>query len=232
MNSRKRPYSSPSREEQARATRTAILRAAAELFVDPGYGRASVAAVARRAGVTGQTIYNAFGSKQALLKAAYDVTLAGDDEPMPLARRPDVVAMYQLADPVEFLRAYAALGRRLLERLAPLMVQIAAGAATGDPDLVEHQRVTDGERLVGTAMVVKRVVELGGLAPGLPVDAARDRIWTLNSVEIWHLLTRSRGWSGDDYQDWIGDQMCAAILDPALLTERGRATEPPRHPYP
>lgn len=217
MNSRKRSYSSPSRELQARATRTAILRAAAELFVDPGYARASVAAVARRAGVTAQTIYNVFGSKQALLKAAYDVTLAGDDEPVPLARRPDVVAMYQLTDPAEFVRAYAALGRRVAERVAPLMVQISAGATTGDPDLIEHQRVTDGERLVGTGMVVRRVIDLGGLAPGLTFEVARDRIWTLNSAEVWHLLTGARGWTGDDYQDWIGDQMCAAILDPALL---------------
>ncbi len=217
MKSARRSYSSPARQQQMRTTRTAILRAAADLFVDPGYGRASIAEVARRAGVTAQTIYNAFGSKQALLKAAYDVTLAGDDEPVPLARRPEAVAMSELTDPVALVRAYAALGRRVAERVAPLMLQIAAGAATGDPDLVEHQRVTDGERLTGTGMVVQRVIDLGGLAPDLPFEVARDRIWTLNSAEVWQLLTRSRGWSGDAYQDWIGDQMCAAILDPRLL---------------
>jgi len=217
VKSRRRTYESPVRERQAQATRSAILRAAAELFVDPGYGHASMAAVARRAGVTAQTIYNTFGSKQVLLKAAYDITLSGDEEPIPLAERPDVKAMYRLADPAEFLHSYAALGREVVERVGPLMLQIAAGAAAGDPDLVKHQMVTDGERLVGTGMVVHRVVDLGGLAPGLSVEVARDRIWTLNSVQVWDLLTHSRGWTGEAYAAWIGDAMCAAILDPALL---------------
>ena len=52
------------------------------------------------------------------------------------------------------------------------MLQIAAGAAGGEPDLVEHQRVTDAERLVGTGMVVRRVAELGALQPGLSPDEA------------------------------------------------------------
>jgi len=212
VNSRRRSYASPVRDRQARATRAEILRSAAELFVEHGYGRTSVGAVAARAGVTAQTIYNTVGSKPALLKAAYDATLAGDDEPVPLAERPAVRAMYALRDPAALLHAYAVLGRGLLERVGPLMLQIAAGAVSGDADLVEHQRVTDGERLGGTGMVTRRVAELGGLAPGLEPDEARDRIWTLNSVQVWDLLTHARGWSGDAYERWIGDAMGAAVL--------------------
>jgi AcrR family transcriptional regulator len=44
--------------------------------------------VARRAGVSTQTVYNAVGGKPALLRAVYDVTLAGDDHPVPIAERP------------------------------------------------------------------------------------------------------------------------------------------------
>lgn len=216
MNFEKRSYDSPVRARQALATRAAILGAAAELFVDQGYGRTSVGQVAARAGVTAQTVYNAVGSKQALLKAAYDVVLAGDDEPVPLAERPEVKAIYARPDAAELLHAYARLGRQVAERIGPLALQIAAGAAAGDPDLVEHERVTDAERLVGTTMVVRRVRELGGLAPGLAVEQARDRIWTLNSIQVWSLLTRTRGWTGEAYAQWIGDQMCAAILDLGL----------------
>ncbi|HEU5484302.1 MAG TPA: TetR/AcrR family transcriptional regulator [Microlunatus sp.] len=210
----KRSYDSPARERQAQATRAEILTVAAALFAAQGYQRTSVAAVADMAGVTAQTIYNAVGSKQALLKAAYDRTLAGDDEPVSMAERPDVRAMYQLEDAVEFLHAYARLGRRVVERVGPLMLQIAAGAAAGEPDLVTHQQVTDGERLVGTGMVVQRVADLGALAAGLTPEVARDRIWTLNSAQVWGLLTLSRGWSGDAYEEWIGEAMCAAVLDP------------------
>jgi AcrR family transcriptional regulator len=182
------------------------------MFVHRGYSATSVADVARHAEVSAQTVYNAFGTKQGLLKAAYDVALVGDDRPVPLAERPEVRRLYALDDASALLQGYARLGRTVVERVGPLMLQIAAGAAAGDPDLVTHQRTTDGERLAGTAMVAARVEQLGSLAPGLTVEAARDRIWTLNSVEVWHLLTATLGWSGVEYERWIGEMMCAAVL--------------------
>lgn len=211
MNS-SRGYDSPVRERQAKATRRAVLEAASTLFVTQGYARTSVAAVAALAGVTAQTVYNAVGTKKDLLKAAYDVNLVGDDEPVPLAQRPDVIALYAQTDPAAVVRGYASLGRRTVERVGPLALQIAAGAAAGEPDLVEWQRVTDGQRLTGVTMLIARVCELDALLPGLSPDRARDRIWTLNSIQVWHLLTGARGWTGTEYEDWIGDAMCAAVL--------------------
>jgi AcrR family transcriptional regulator len=181
-------------------------------FHADGYAATTVAAVARDASVSAQTVYNTFGTKAALLKAAYDMTLAGDDDPVPLAERPEVRALYAETDASRFLRGYAALGRTVVERVGPLMLLIAAGADAGDPDLVALRDTTDSERLVGTSMVVAKVADLGALDPALTRDAARDRIWTLNSVQVWHLLTAGRGWSGDEYAAWIGDAMCAAIL--------------------
>jgi AcrR family transcriptional regulator len=207
-----RRYDSPVRAQQAGATRRAILDAAVELFVAQGYATTTVAAVARAAGVSIQTVYNGFATKPTLLKAAYDVTLAGDDEDIPFAERPEVRAVYARSDAGEFLRGYASLGRTLLDRVGPLMLQVAAGAAAGDPDLVALQRTTDDERAAGTLMVARHVAELGTLAPGLTPERARDRIWTLNSVHVWHLLTAGRGWSMDDYEEWIGTAMCDAVL--------------------
>lgn len=207
-----RAYASPARERQARQTRRDILAAATDLFVTQGYAGTSVAEIAQRAGVSAQTVYNAVGTKRELLRAAYDVTLVGDDEPVALAERPEVRRMYATTDPVALLHSYAALSRRTLGRLGPLMLQIAAGAAAGEPDLVEHVRVTDDQRLTGVSMLIGRVVELGALHPGVGPERGRDRIWTLNSVQVWHLLTGVRGWSGQEYEDWIGDAMGAAVL--------------------
>lgn len=208
----RRPYRAGLRAEQAAATRTRVALAAADLFARDGYAATAVADVARAADVSAQTVYNAFGSKAALLKAAYDLTLAGDDQDLPLAERPEVRALYAQTDAAAFLRGYADLGRSLLERLAPLVLQVHAGAAAGDPDLVDLVATTGAERLVGTGMVVRRVAELGVLRPDLTADQARDRIWTLNSVEVWHLLVDLRGWTPGAYADWVGDQMCAAVL--------------------
>jgi AcrR family transcriptional regulator len=208
----RRPYRAGVRAEQAAATRTRVAASAADLFAREGYSVTTVADVARAAGVSGQTVYNAFGTKAALLKAAYDLTLAGDDQDVPLAERPEVRALYAQTDAAAFLRGYADLGRSLLERLAPLLLQVHGGAAAGDPDLVALVGTTDAERLVGTGMVARRVDDLGALRPGLTVEQARDRIWTLNSVEVWHLCVDRRGWTPREYADWVGEQMCAAVL--------------------
>lgn len=56
----------------SRQKRSAILRAARELFVADGFDRTSVDAVAARARVSKRTVYDYFGDKQSLLEAVFD----------------------------------------------------------------------------------------------------------------------------------------------------------------
>jgi len=84
-----RRYDSATRLAKARRTRMRILSAARDLFLVDGYVGTTLDAVAATAGVSPQTVYNLVGGKATLFKAVYDVTLAGDDEPIPIARRPD-----------------------------------------------------------------------------------------------------------------------------------------------
>ena len=209
-----RSYRSPLREEQARQTQRRILDAAYALLLEQGYTATTMAAVAGRAGVSAQTVYKTFGSKPALTKRVYDVTLVGDDEPVPFADRPEVVALHQETDPRRLLAGYASLGRGLLERLGPLLRVLVAGARAGDADLGELVDTLGRERLIGAGQVAARLVELGGLGPGVDQQRARDAIWTLNSVEVWSLLTEQRGWSGDEYARWVGRAMADAVLPP------------------
>ena len=76
---------SAARAEQVRETRRKVVAAARDLFLRRGYTGATVEAIAHRAAVSPQTVYNVIGGKAAVLKAVYDVTLAGDDEPVPKA---------------------------------------------------------------------------------------------------------------------------------------------------
>ena len=76
------------RADHSALTRRRILDAAGRLFAERGYLGATLAEVAAAAGVSVQTLYNSIGSKATLLKAVYDVTLAGDDEPVPMRERP------------------------------------------------------------------------------------------------------------------------------------------------
>jgi AcrR family transcriptional regulator len=67
----KKPYSMELRAAAAEATRERILDAAGEAFLDSWYDDVTLAGVARRAGVSGQTVLNHFGSKERLFAAVH-----------------------------------------------------------------------------------------------------------------------------------------------------------------
>lgn len=215
-----RTYRSPVRADSANRTRAVITEAAGRLFLRQGYTGTSVAAIAREAGVSGQTLYNVFGTKAELLKQVYDVTLVGDDQPVPFAARPEVQALYALQDPAELLRGYFAVGLVLLDRLGPLAGVIRAGASAGNPDLVAQLATMNAERLAGVSGVIRRLRDLGPFRAGVGEDEARDVVWTLNSVEVWQLLVGLRGWSGERYVAWVSRTAAEAILPvPRVLPE-------------
>src|SRR5260370_21484086 len=70
------------RESNARETRRRIIEAGLRLFLENGYVNTTVQGIAQAAGVAPATIYQAFGTKHAVLAAALDVTVAGDDAPL------------------------------------------------------------------------------------------------------------------------------------------------------
>jgi len=79
---RRREAGAASRAE----TRRRLLRAAGEEFAERGYHAATVTRIAERAGVTVQTLYLAWGSKRALLRAFMEASLSGDpDRPRSLS---------------------------------------------------------------------------------------------------------------------------------------------------
>jgi AcrR family transcriptional regulator len=210
----RRRYDNRRRQEQALQARRRILDAAYRLFLNQGYPGTTMAAVARAAGVSVETVYKSFGSKAALAKKVWDVTLVGDDQPVPLAQRPEFTAMTAEPDPRRMLTGYAAIGRMLLERLGPLQRVILQGAQAGDPELRELLATIDIERLAGATGFVAKLAEQGALRRGLDPEEARDVLWTLISPEVCRLLVDGRGWSLDRWERWLADTLAAVLLDP------------------
>jgi AcrR family transcriptional regulator len=214
VKSDRRTYTSTLRAQQSAQTRAAVITAARGLFLEEGgYARTSLSAIAAAAGVSIQTIYNTFGSKAGLLKAVYDTTLAGDDDPIPMGQRPEFLAMERETDPSMLLQHYARIGAGLMRRLGPFYARIREGAGAGDPDLVALLETTGRERLVGATEVVASLLKLGPLRPGLTAARARDIIWTHTSYELWDLLVLQRGWSVRAYADFLGSSMSRALLE-------------------
>src|SRR5262249_56395056 len=87
-----RSYAGSGRRARARARGLAVVLAAGDLFERDGYRPTTIAAIAAHAGVSAESVYKGFGTKAALAKAVFDLALAGDDEPVPVAERPAMQA--------------------------------------------------------------------------------------------------------------------------------------------
>lgn len=211
----KRRYSSALRTEQTAIARTRILAAAGTLFVERGYLGTTLAAIAKEAGVSVQTVYNVIGGKPALLKTVHDVTLAGDDEPIAMMDRPEYQAILAATDARECIAGYARMARLIGERTMTLLRMAHAQAATGDPELTEHIRTVDAQLEIGSGMMAQHVAGKFGLREGLDVEAATDILWSLNSSDLAYRLVITREWGWDRYEQWHGRTMADLLLGPA-----------------
>src|SRR5215475_12847891 len=120
--------------ERSRQTRQKILKAAYELFVEQGYGASTLQGIAERAGVAVQTIYFTFGNKPSLLKELVDVTIAGDDEPIPTIQRSWFLDALAAGTAEAQLRTHVQGTCGILQRVAPIMDVLRAAGAQ-DPSL-------------------------------------------------------------------------------------------------
>lgn len=213
MSTPKRTYTSAIRADQARQTRQRVIAAAHRQFVAHGYTDTSIEAIARDAEVSQQTIYNTVGNKAALLAVAYDAALAGDEETVAIADRPEFQAVLAATDAHNCLELYAALGRQLAERAAPLVAMILA--ESGNPEVRALAASIEEQRAQGTRTVARHIAKRFGLRSGLTAKEASDVLWTLTAPEIPSRLIRDRKWTWGRYQDWFTDTLTNAMLDPA-----------------
>ena len=207
----RREYDNSARAAAARETRARILAAAHDLLVSEGAPALTVAGLARVAGVSPQTIYNSIGGKAEVLKACYDVTLAGDDEPVPMSERPAFRAMFEVDSAAAFVERYAAWCRIVYDRVGPLlgaMVRPDAGGAGAEAFLAQIER----ERRFGTRGAIGAFAERFGLPAGAELERAVDAVWTLNSPEVYDRLVGRSSWSPGEYEAWLVGQLRATLL--------------------
>ena len=217
-----RSYASAVRDDQARDTRRRILAAADRLLLAGGYASMTIARLADAARVSPQTVYNAVGGKAAVIKAVYDVRLAGDDEPVAMNDRPEIQAVRTASSGAEALRHYVDLSRLLYARVGPLLAALPTGPGA-DPTLAEFLATIDRERRIGNTGIVTHLHTRFGLTPGLEVDRAIDITWTLTSAQTAVMLVERCGWTLDAYADWLADTLIHSLLDLAPPTH----TSPP-----
>ena len=220
----RRPYRSTLREDQARATRRAVVGAARDLFVELGWSRTTIDAVAARAGVSRKTVFTSVGGKAALLKLALDWALVGDDEPLPMSERQVIAEMEQLTDPRALVARWARFVAALEERAAPLAAVLVV-AADADLEAADVHAVSERNRLRGAEFIVARLTATDGLRPGLTTERAVAATLVLMDPAVHRTLVREHGWTHAEYADWIERAAVAELLeaDDAEGTTRPRA---------
>ncbi len=206
-----------SRAEKTRLTRRRIVGAAAELFLDQGYGATTLDQVAARAAVAVQTVYFHYGNKATLLKQALDMAAVGDDEPVALLDRPWLETLTAEQDPVRIIELWTAGGREILERVAPLLA-VVRGTAGSDPDLAAQWDLNEGQRRTAFRALGELLADRAALRPGLTAEDAADLAFLISSVENYIVATRTLGWTPQRWQS-----ATTAMLASSLL---GKITEP------
>lgn len=196
--------------EKSRQTRQRILQAAYELFVDQGYGATTLQGIAERAGVAVQTIYFAFGNKPSLLKELVDVTIAGDDEPIPTMQRAwfrDALAAHTAEAQ---LRAHVGGTCEVLQRVAPIMDVLRAAGAQ-DPSLAGMWQQDTDPRLEVQTAAARSLIAKPGAKADLTVQYAADLLYGLLSPQLYLLFIRDRGWTPDRWEQWVYDTLHAQL---------------------
>ncbi len=210
-------------ERMRRETQGIVLRAASDEFAEQGYAGATIRKIADRAEVSVQSVYSAWGSKRALLRGVLESALTGNPEAELDERAVDRVWGAGLAvgaDPEVVLRF-----------IARQFCQIARQAATGwltyldaigtDPMIAADWQQLMSVRRDSFSIHIGRIADVD-FRPGLNRQSAIDTAWVIVSPQSYDLLVRRAGYDEGRFEQWIGDTLCAALLDPTRRSGHDR----------
>jgi AcrR family transcriptional regulator len=177
-------------QARTRLARRAVLDAARALFLERGYGATTIEAISRASDVPQATVYRLFSSKQGILKVLVDATVAGDDEPVPVAERAPVRALLSAADPRDRLAGLAAVCVDINTRTAPIHGVLLSAA---DSDTVAAALLDEltRQRQEGQGRVATSLARSGALRHGVRAQDAADVIHALASPEVYRSTASS-----------------------------------------
>ena len=211
----KRTYTSPQRQEQARATRLKMLEAARRLFVANGYVTTTLPAIAREAGVSAATVTATFRTKLGVFEALSVWSVRDDEIARPLAEQPWWREMLDELDPARQLARHASNVRRIHDRTTDLF-EIARSAAGAEPEVAALRRRLGEAHLSDDRQVAQSLAQKGALGPGVTPEQATDLLWALGSADLYRLLVVDRVWPREQYEQWLASAWIHALLNPRI----------------
>ena len=142
-----------------------------------------------------------------------EVSIAGDDQAVPLADQPHVRALLADPDPGNQLTGFAGIIHGILSRAEPLYRILVSAAAT-DPDAAALLAELTQQRQQGQAQFARSLARTGALRPELRERDAADIIHALTLPEVYRLLVCDRGWRPHRYEQWLAQTLIGQLLPP------------------
>ena len=157
-----------------------------------------------------QTLYLAWGSKRALLRAYMESTLTNGER-----------------EPGDVLGRFAALSaRHVIEELAALFGETAARSALGwelyrdasasDPAIAADWTELQLLRRITFAKILN-MVPASEYRTGLTRASAADTAWAIASPETYSLLTAKLNYTLAEYREWLSKTLIVVLLDKGPL---------------
>jgi AcrR family transcriptional regulator len=202
-----RTYQSARRTQAAADTRAAILDAALRLFCEHGYGKVTVQDIAREASTAVPTVYASTGGKVAILGTLIEEA-TGD----PIVAE-TLSAVDECADASEAIRVLVH-GVRVDNERYHHIIQVMKDAATLDDNAAGVLARSDEMYRQYLEQAVDHVRKVGTLRQGVTPERAADIAWYYLGHQSWSLLAVSRQWPWDDAEQWVAEQLAAALLSP------------------
>ena len=200
-------------QARTRLARIAVVQAARTLFLEGGYPGTTIEAISELSDVPPATVYRLFSSKLGILKALLDISVAGDDDIVPLEERPFVRALLADPDPRNQLSGFAGITSGIQSRTEPIY-RILVSAAGSDPDAAALLADRTRHRQQNQSGIARSLARAGALRPGLREREAADIIHALMSPEVYRLLVGDRGWSREQYEQWLTGILIDQLLPP------------------
>jgi AcrR family transcriptional regulator len=187
------------------------------VILERGFAGATMRTIAARAGVSLPMVELLFGTKGRLLKAAIDVAIVGDDEPVAVLDRSWAQAAVEADTAQGLLAVVAGVLGSAQERSAGLVLA-AFEAASTDVELEELAGQLTAQRATTAGWIVDQLAGKAPLREGCAREEAVDTVWVLMDPAVFDRLTRQRRWTLPQYQQWFARSVDRLLLGDTIAS--------------
>jgi hypothetical protein len=91
------------------------------------------------------------------------------------------------------------------------------------PELAKLEKQREDLRYERQEIMIVSLEGAKRLRPNLDHRTARDILWTLTGRDVYRMLVCERGWSSQQYQEWLAETLAQTLLT-SVPNSKSRAT--------